>query len=71
MNNLIQKLNDKYLELDKLLMEFDELLGNAIDIDTVFEGELGREYGTIHTLSEDDFEYLRALYYKLEKIIGG
>ena len=70
MNNLIQTLNDKYLDLEVLLTEFDELLGNLVKIDTVYEGENGIEYGELQTLDEDGVEELRKLYDRLEEIVG-
>lgn len=70
MYSLIQKLNDKYLDLDLLLKDFDNLLGNLKIIDTVSEGENGIEYGEIFTLDEDGIDELRKIYYRLEKIIN-
>jgi len=70
MYNLIQILNDKYLDLDLLLKDFDNLLGNLKTIDTIFEGENGIEYGEIFTLDEDGIDKLRKIYYRLEKIIN-
>lgn len=71
MNSLIQKLNDKYLELDQLLADFDEAIANTVTIYTVYEGELGREYGEIDTYDEDGIDQLKKIYYRLEKILEG
>ena len=71
MNSLIQSLNDKYLELEVLLTEFDEALANQVDIDTVYEGEQGIEYGNMRVLDEDGVSELQKIYDRLEKIIRG
>jgi len=70
MNNLIQSLNDKYLDLDLLLKDFDNLLGDLKTIYVVDEGENGPEKGEIFTLDEDGVNELRKIYYRLEKIIN-
>lgn len=70
MYEIIQSLNDKYLDLDLLLKDFDNLLGNLKTIDTIFEGENGIEYGEIFTLDEDGIDELRKIYYRLEKTIN-
>ena len=70
MYSLIQSLNDKYLDLDLLLKDFDNLLGNLKPIDIVFEGENGIEYGEIFTLDEDGINELRRIYFRLERIIN-
>lgn len=71
MNNLIQKLNDKYLDLDILLSDFDEVLADTVEIETYWEDETGAHHGTINTYSEDGIEELRKIYYRLEKILEG
>ena len=71
MNSLIQSLNDKYLELEVLLTKFDEALANQVDIDTVYEGEQGIEYGNMRVLDEDGVSELQKIYDRLEKIIRG
>lgn len=69
MENLIQSLNDKYLDLDLLLKDFDNLLGNLKTFYVMNEGENGLEKGEIFTLDEDGIDELRKIYYRLEKII--
>lgn len=69
MNNLIQKLNDKYLDLDQLLTDFDEVLANTVEIETYWDDETGRHSGTIDTYDEDGIDELRKIYYRLEKIL--
>lgn len=71
MYNLIQSLNDKYLDLSVLLTEFDEALANKVTIYTVDEDEMGRHHGEIDTYDEDGIEELRKIYDKLEKIVEG
>jgi hypothetical protein len=66
----VQLLNDKFIELDLLIKDLDNLLGNLKNIDTVYEGENGIEYGEIFTLDEDGIDELRKIYYRLEKIIN-
>lgn len=70
MYNLIQRLNDKYLDLDLLLKDFDNLLGDLKEIHTIYEGENGLEKGEMFTLDEDGIDELRKIYYRLEKIIN-
>ena len=69
MENLIQSLNDKYLDLDLLLKDFDNLLGNLKIFYVMNEGENGLEKGEMFTLDEDGIDELRKIYYRLEKII--
>lgn len=71
MNNLIQKLNDKYLDLEQLLTDFDKALADKVTIYTVYEGEMGREYGEIDTYDEDGIDQLKKIYDRLEKILEG
>lgn len=71
MYNLIQSLNDKYLDLSVLLTEFDEALANKVTICTEYEDEEGRHHGKIDTYDEDGIEELRKIYDKLEKIVEG
>lgn len=69
MYNEIQKLNDDYLELDSIITELDNLLGNLKCIEIVYEDWDGhRRVGEIDTLNEDDIEELKKLYYRLEKL---
>lgn len=70
MENLIQSLNDKYLDLDLLLKDFDNLLGNLKEIQTIYEGENGYEHDEIFALDEDGIDELRKIYYRLEKIVN-
>lgn len=71
MNSLIQTLNDKSIELEQLLTDFDKVLADTVTIYTVEEGEMGREYGEIDTYDEDGIERLKGIYYRLEKILEG
>ena len=71
MNSLIQSLNDKSIELDQLLTDFDKALADKVEIETYWEDETGRHSGTIDTYSEEGIEELRKIYYKLEKILEG
>lgn len=71
MYNLIQSLNDKYLDLSVLLTEFDEALANKVTIYTEYEDEEGIHRGEIDTYDEDGIEELRKIYDKLEKIVEG
>lgn len=70
-NNLIQSLNDKYLELSVLLTEFDEALANKVTIYTVYEDETGRHHGEIETYDEDGIDELKKIYDRLEQILEG
>lgn len=70
MYNLIQKLNDKYLNLDLLLKDFDNLLGNLKTFYVMNEGENGLEADKMLTLDEDGIDELRKICYRLEKIIN-
>lgn len=69
MYSLIQKLNDKYLDLDLLLKDFDNLLGDLKTFYVINEGENGLEKSEMFTLDEDGIDELRRIYYRLEKII--
>ncbi|WP_405316511.1 hypothetical protein [Faecalibacillus faecis] len=66
----VQLLNDRFIELDLLLKDFDNLLSDLKEIHTIYEGENGYEYGEIFTLDEDGIDELRKIYYRLEKIIN-
>lgn len=70
MESLVQSLNDKYLDLDLLLKDFDDLLGNLKIFYVMNEGENGLEKGEMFTLDEDGIDELRKIYYRLEKIIN-
>lgn len=70
MENLIQSLNDKYLDLDLLLKDFDNLLGDLKTFYVMNEGENGLEKGEMFTLDEDGIDELRKIYYRLEKIVN-
>lgn len=70
MENLILKLNDKFLDLNLLLKDFDSLLGDLKTFYVISEGENGLEKGEIFTLDEDGINELRKIYYRLEKIIN-
>lgn len=66
----VQLLNDRFIELDLLLKDFDNLLGNLKTFYVMNEGENGFEKGEIFTLDEDGIDELRKIYYRLEKIIN-
>ena len=69
MEHLINCLNDKVLDLEMLLTEFDKALANQVEINTVYDGELGREYGTMNGIDEDGIDELKKVYNKLEDIV--
>jgi hypothetical protein len=71
MNSLIQTLNDKSIELDQLLTDFDRALADTVEIETYWEDETGRHNGEINTYDEDGIERLKGIYYRLEKILEG
>ena len=71
MHSLIQSLNDKYLDLEVLLTEFDEALANTVEVTVVNDGELGKEYSVMYCIDEDGIVELQKIYDRLEKIIGG
>lgn len=71
MNSLIQSLNDKYLDLDLLLKDFDEVLSNTEEIETVYEDETGRCFGALKTFDEYGIEKLYEIYNRLVKIVEG
>lgn len=66
----VQLLNDRFIELDLLLKDFDNLLGNLKTFYVMNEGENGLEKGEMFTLDEDGIDELRKIYYRLEKIIN-
>ena len=66
----VQLLNDRFIELDLLLKDFDNLLGNLKTFYVMNEGENGLEKGEMFTLDEDGINELRKIYYRLEKIIN-
>lgn len=70
MYNEIQKLNDKYLELDAIITEMDKALGQTVEIETVYEDETGRHRGTARVLDEDSIWILSKLLDRLEKVRG-
>ena len=70
MYSLIQRLNDKYLDLDLLLKDFDNLLGDLKALYVINKGENGLEKSEMFTLDEDGIDKLRKIYYRLEKIIN-
>ena len=70
MYEAIQSLNDKYLDLDSLLKDFDNLLGDLKTFYVMNEGESGLETNEMFTLDEDGIDELRKIYYRLEKIIN-
>lgn len=69
MEHLINCLNDKVLDLESLLTEFDEAIANQVEVNTVYDGELGREYGTMNCIDEDGIYELKKVYDKLEDIV--
>lgn len=70
--NLVQVLNDRSLDLDILLKDFDNLLGNFQEIPTTYTDWEGNTCnGFITTLSEEGIEELRKIYDRLEKIVEG
>ena len=66
----VQLLNDRFIELDLLIKDFDNLLGNLKTFYVMNEGENGLEKGEMFTLDEDGIDELRKIYYRLEKIIN-
>ena len=40
MYNAIQKLNDKYLELEQLLTDFDKVLANTTEINVIYDEKI-------------------------------
>ena len=66
----VQLLNDRFIELDLLLKDFDNLLGSLKMFYVMNEGENGLEKGEMFTLDEDGIDELRKIYYRLEKIIN-
>ena len=70
MYSLIQRLNDKYLDLDLLLKDFDNLLGDLKTFYVINESENGLEKGEMFTLDEDGIDELRKIYHRLEKIVN-
>lgn len=71
MESLIALLNDKYLDLQVLLTEFDEALANTVEVETFFEDETGRHPYTAYCIDEDGIFELQKIYNRLEKIVGG
>jgi len=69
MEHLINCLNDKVLDLELLLTELDAAIANQVEVNTVYEGELGREYGSMHCIDEDGIYELKKVYDKLEDIV--
>ena len=70
--NLVQILNDRSLDLDILLKDFDNLLGNLQEIPTTYTNWDGNICnGFITTLNEEGIEELRKIYDRLEKIVEG
>ena len=70
MNNLIQTLNDKHLDLVLLLKDFNKVLSNTVETPTVCEDVTGRCYTNIRVIDEDGVHELEKIYDKLERIIG-
>lgn len=70
MYNEIQKLNDKYLELDAIITEMDEALSQTVEVETVYEDETGRHAGMMRVLDEDSIWILSKLLDRLEKVRG-
>lgn len=69
MYNAIQKLNDKYLELEQLLTDFDKVLANTTEINVIYDEECGHYYTDVTVIDEDGIAELRKIYDKLEKIV--
>ena len=69
MYNAIQKLNDKYLELEQLLTDFDEVLADTTEVNAIYDDECGHYYTGITVIDEDGIAELRKIYDKLEKIV--
>ena len=69
MYNAIQKLNDKYLELEQLLTDFDKVLANTTEINVIYDEERGHYYTDVTVIDEDGIAELRKIYDKLEKIV--
>lgn len=69
MNSLIQRLNDKYLELYQLSKDFDKALANTTTVQTVEEDENGRWYGEQEVIDDYGINDLKRIYDRLEKIL--
>ena len=50
--------------LSRIMDEFDNLLANSEEIETYYEDEDGKHYGTVDWIC---IEGIRHIYYKLEK----
>lgn len=64
----IQKLNDDYLELDSIITDFDKILGDTVEIETVWEDETGSHHGMARVLDEDSIWMLSKILDRLEKL---
>ena len=69
MYNAIQKLNDKYLELEQLLIIFDKVLANTTDVNAIYDDERGHYYTDVTVIDEDGLYKLKKIYDRLEKIV--
>ena len=69
MNSLIQRLNDKYLELYQLSKDLDKALANTTTVQTVEEDENGRWYGEQEVIDDYGINDLKRIYDRLEKIL--
>lgn len=69
MEHLINCLNDRVIDLEALLTELDETIANQVEVNTVDEGESGREYGTMYCIDEDGIRELIKIHQKLEDVI--
>ena len=71
MYSMIQGLNDRHLELEQLLTDFDKALADRVEIETTYDDETGRHRGTLDTFDEDGIRSLEKIYERLEQIIQG
>ena len=69
MNSLIQRLNDKYLELYQLSEDFDKALANTTTVQTIEEDENGRWCGEQEVIDDYGINDLKKIYDRLEKIL--
>ena len=69
MYNAIQKLNDKYYELEQLLIDFDKALANTTEINAIYDDECSHYYTDVTVMDEDGLYELKKIYDRLEKIV--
>lgn len=71
MNSLIQSINDKSIELDLLLTEFNSALLDTREVYLIDDDESGTYKYSAIVIDEEGIKELEKIYEKLEKIIGG